>query len=62
MNKTLAVMVGALMVSLAFAQQPVMPKPAERVPEDQFERKASHTELRGKVVILVYGDRRANDL
>ncbi len=45
----------------AFAQQPAMPKPAELVLEDQFDRKAGLDELRGQVVIVVYGDRKATD-
>src|SRR4030095_1173096 len=37
------------------------PKPVELVLEDQFERKADLTDLRGNVVILVYGDRKGTD-
>ena len=36
--------------------------PAELVLEDQFDRKADLADLRGQVVILVYGDRKANEL
>ena len=36
-------------------------KPVELVLEDQFERKASLAELRGNVVILVFGDRKGTD-
>lgn len=52
-----------LMVSnLAFAQPPAMPRPTELVLEDQFDRKADLADLRGQVVILVYGDRKATEL
>jgi len=64
MKTTLA---GFLMIlaTAAFAQQPApmpAPQPTELVLEDQFERKADLADLRGQVVILVYGDRKANDL
>jgi hypothetical protein len=52
----------ALVAASAFAQPPAMPKPAELVLEDQFDRKADLADLRGQVVILVYGDRKANEL
>jgi hypothetical protein len=39
-----------------------MPRPAELTFEDQFDRTARLSDLRGAVVILVYGDRKANDL
>jgi hypothetical protein len=55
----------AFLATGAFAQQPTpMPvsQPAELVLDDQFERKADLADLRGHVVILVYGDRKANDL
>ena len=42
---------------LATAQKPEAPKPVELNFEDQFEQKRSLADLRGKVVILVYGDR-----
>lgn len=59
--------IAALLVTLGTivcvcAQQPAMLKPAELVLEDQFDRKADLADLRGQVVILVYGDRKANDL
>jgi hypothetical protein len=47
---------------VAAQQQPAMPKPADLVLEDQFDRKADLADLRGQVVILVYGDRKANEL
>jgi hypothetical protein len=37
------------------------PKPVELVLEDQFERKADLADLRGRVVILVFGDRKGLD-
>lgn len=49
-------------VLAAAAQPPAMPRPTELVLEDQFDRKADLADLRGQVVILVYGDRKANDL
>jgi hypothetical protein len=36
-------------------------KPVELVLEDQFDRKASLMDLRGNVVILVFGDRKGTD-
>lgn len=47
--------------SLTFAQQPAPPKPTELILADQFDRKADLAELRGSVVIVVYGDRKATD-
>ncbi len=48
-----------------WAQQPAVPlandKPADLVLEDQFDRKADLAELRGQVVIVVYGDRKATE-
>lgn len=38
------------------------PKPVELMLEDQFERKANLADLRGNVVILVYGDRKGTDV
>jgi hypothetical protein len=45
----------------ASAQQPAAPKPTELVLGDQFDRKAELSELRGQVVVVVYGDRKATD-
>jgi len=42
-------------------QPPAMPKATELVLEDQFDRKADLTDLRGSVVIVVYGDRKATE-
>jgi hypothetical protein len=55
----------ALATSLVLAQPPVAtpaPQPVDLVLEDQFDRKANLTTLRGQVVILVYGDRKATEL
>lgn len=41
--------------------KPGEPKPAELVLEDQFGRKQDLASLRGDVVVLIYGDRRATD-
>jgi hypothetical protein len=53
-------------VRVATAQQPAAmpaaPKPANLVLEDQFDRKADLADLRGAVVILVYGDKKATDV
>ncbi len=43
------------------AQPPAAPKPVELVLEDQFERKADLADLRGNVVVLVFGDRKGTD-
>jgi hypothetical protein len=45
------------------AQPPAAPAPkaVELVLEDQFERKTDLADLRGNVVILVYGDRKGTD-
>src|SRR5262245_63114637 len=62
MKTLLAGLLALLTVSVALAQPPVVPKPVELVLEDQFDRKADLADLRGQVVILVYGDRKANEL
>jgi hypothetical protein len=62
MNRTLLLAAVALVAPVAFAQPPAMPKPTELVLEDQFDRKADLADLRGQVVILVYGDRKATEL
>jgi hypothetical protein len=52
------------MIAPLHAQPPrPMPaaKPVELVLEDQFDRKASLMDLRGNVVILVFGDRKGTD-
>ncbi|HEV3384746.1 MAG TPA: hypothetical protein VG097_08015 [Gemmata sp.] len=54
-----------LAVGIATAQQPVpvqaAPQPVNLTMEDQFNRKADLADLRGHVVILVYGDKDAKD-
>jgi len=62
MKSLLSGLVALLLGSIGFAQPRAMPKPTELVLEDQFDRKASLADLRGQVVILVYGDRKANEL
>ncbi len=58
MMRTLTILLAMLAVSpFANAQKADAPKPVELGFEDQFERKHSVADLRGKVVILVYGDR-----
>lgn len=52
-----------LAASMSAAQPPApTPQPMELVLEDQFDRRANLADLRGQVVILVYGDRKATDL
>jgi hypothetical protein len=52
-------------VGIATAQQPVpmpaAPQPVSLTLEDQFNRKTDLADLRGHVVILVYGDKDAKD-
>ncbi len=57
---------GAVTTLLAAAQPPVAapagaPKTVELALEDQFERKADIADLRGNVVVLVFGDRKGNE-
>lgn len=53
----------AFVAVLPLNGQPAAPAPkaVELVLEDQFERKADLADLRGNVVILVFGDRKATD-
>jgi hypothetical protein len=51
-----------LALSAASAEPPALPKPTELKFEDQFDRPAKLADLRGAVVILVYGDRKSNEL
>ena len=46
----------------AMAQPDALPKPSELAFNDQFDRTAKLADLRGAVVILVYGDRKSNEL
>jgi len=62
MKPIVAALVAIVSASVVFAQPPAAPKSAELVLEDQFDRKADLADLRGQVVILVYGDRKANEL
>jgi hypothetical protein len=48
-------------VALAQPRAVPAPKPTELVLEDQFDRKADLADLRGNVVILVFGDRKGTD-
>jgi hypothetical protein len=52
----------ALTAAVQVNAQPPAQKATELVLEDQFDRKADLADLRGQVVILVYGDRKATDL
>lgn len=62
MIRTFALFGILILGSAAFAQQKVeAPKPLELTFEDQFEQKHSTADLKGKVAILVYGDRHATD-
>ena len=57
-------LIPALILTLAgaaSAQPPAPEKPVELGLEDQFGRKQDIAALRGAVVVLVYGDRRATD-
>jgi hypothetical protein len=49
-------------LSVTPAQPPAPQNPTELSFEDQFDRTAKLADLRGAVVILVYGDRKANEL
>ena len=51
-----------VMIAPIHGQPPAAaPKAVELVMEDQFERKTDLADLRGNVVILVYGDRKGTD-
>lgn len=51
-----------LLAAPALAQPPsAASRPTELVLEDQFDRKADLADLRGHVVIIVYGDRHSTD-
>jgi len=58
-----AVLFAFVVIGSLSAQPPTAPAPkaVELVLEDQFERKADLTTLRGSVVILVFGDRKGTD-
>ncbi len=58
MSRTPMILLAALVFApLAPAQKADVPKPVELSFEDQFEQKRNLSDLRGKVVIVVYGDR-----
>ncbi|MBY0460973.1 MAG: hypothetical protein K2V38_26940 [Gemmataceae bacterium] len=65
MNKLMwAAFAAAVILAPLAAQQPPAPMPAKVIElslEDQFERKADLADLRGSVVILVFGDRKGTD-
>jgi hypothetical protein len=62
-----AALLVAMLASEAAAQQPAMPaKTADPNPvmltlEDQFDRRPGLADLRGRIVVLVYGDRKGTD-
>lgn len=56
-----AALVAAVAAVSLRAQPPAASKPVALVLEDQFERKADLADLRGNVVVLVFGDRKGND-
>lgn len=62
MIRTLCLAVVAA-VALPVAAQPpaAAPAPTSLVLADQFDRKADLADLRGQVVVVVYGDRKATD-
>jgi hypothetical protein len=62
MKMLVSAMLVLLVLSHASAQAPVMPAPADLSFNDQFDRTAKLADLRGAVVILVYGDRKSNEL
>lgn len=62
MRLFLTALVAIVALSLATAQPPAAPKPAQLAFMDQFDRKADLADLRGQIVILVYGDRKANEM
>jgi hypothetical protein len=62
MKRTVLGVILAVVSTTAVAQPPAaMPKPTDLVLGDQFDRKADLAELRGSVVVVVYGDRKATD-
>ncbi len=57
-----AALAALLIPALAGAEPPApAPKPVELMLEDQFDRKTDLADLRGNVVILVFGDRKGTD-
>jgi len=63
MTRILLGLMVVLSASAAVAETPAaLPRPTELVLEDQFDRKADLAELRGSVVVVVYGDRKATEM
>ena len=60
MTRTLCLAVVACAAVPALAQPPAV-APTSLVLGDQFDRKADLADLRGQVVVVVYGDRKATD-
>ncbi|WP_439631341.1 hypothetical protein [Gemmata sp.] len=60
MNRLLCLAAVAV-VALPLAAQPPAAAPTALVLGDQFDRKADLADLRGQVVVVVYGDRKATD-
>jgi hypothetical protein len=64
MKPLFPVTLAMLLVGIASAQPPVKsadPNPVALVLEDQFDRPADLADYRGRVVILVFGDRKGTD-
>ena len=61
MKRLMWAAVFALVALPLHAQPPAAPKAVELTLEDQFERKTDLADLRGNVVVLVFGDRKGND-
>jgi hypothetical protein len=60
MNRLLCLAVVAV-VAVPLSAQPPAATPTTLVLGDQFDRKADLADLRGQVVVVVYGDRKATD-
>lgn len=61
MTRTLTTLAVLALTGTALAQQPGAGKPVPLKFEDQFERENALADLRGRVVILVYGDRKGTE-
>ena len=61
MKRLMWTAVFACVVVVPLGAQPPAPKAVELVMEDQFERKTDLADLRGSVVVLVFGDRKGTD-
>lgn len=60
-TKLLAGVATLLVVVAVGSAQPPAPQPTDLGFEDQFDRKPRLADLRGRVVVLVYGDRKGTD-